>query len=140
MQVIRLFIAAGVCLFGALYAQADDLLVFGADWCPSCVALKAVLAKQPELADGYDLVIIDVDLEPAFAAKYAVKAVPVLVILHADGTIRRTVGFTGVENLKQWLQKNAKTTEQTLGYFYGPSPAGYRRTSTSSRSISFFTQ
>lgn len=108
MHALKLFIVAGVCLLGAFYARAaDELLVFGADWCPSCVKLKAVLSSQPELAAGYHLVIVDIDQEPELAARYQVRAVPVLVVLQANGKLRRTVGFTTIENLRQWLKNGA---------------------------------
>lgn len=86
-------------------ALAKDLLVFGAEWCPSCLQLKAAIEKDPALVDGFEVSIIDIDQEPELAKTYGVKTVPVLIVLHPDGTMRRKVGFRNAAELKAWLQK-----------------------------------
>lgn len=107
MGVMRYLSAAlWLCVFlSCAGALAKDLLVFGAEWCPSCAQLKAAIEKDPSLVDGFEVSIIDIEQEPQLAKTYDVKTVPLLIVLHRDGTLRRKVGFSGAADLKAWLQK-----------------------------------
>ena len=75
-------------------AQGAVLVDFSATWCGPCKKLEPVVH---ELAGDYDgrlkVVKVDVDKAPSTAAKFAVMAVPTL-ILFRDGRVRDQV--TGV--------------------------------------------
>lgn len=85
----------------------QTLLVFSADWCGPCKQLAAVIEKDPEVVAGFSVAQFDIDAEPELAKNYGVRSVPTLIVLEPSGKMRRKTGFTGSENLKQWLrQKN----------------------------------
>lgn len=92
------------CGFSAPAVCAKDLLVFGADWCPGCVQLKAAIEQDPELVDGFEVSLIDIDQEPDIAKVYGVKNIPVLIVLEPGGKLRRKVGFRNVAELRAWLK------------------------------------
>jgi thiol-disulfide isomerase/thioredoxin len=83
---------------------ADDLLIFGADWCPRCQELKAAIAADPALVDGYAVSFLDLDDNPELAKGYKIDVVPALLHLQPDGKIRRKVGFKNPAELKRWLK------------------------------------
>jgi thioredoxin-like negative regulator of GroEL len=98
------FVAAVVLAFTPSVAAADDLLIFSADWCPSCQQLKAAIEQDPALVNGYTVVILDLDKNPDLAKGYKVRTIPALLHLQPDGKIRRKVGFKNAAELKRWLE------------------------------------
>lgn len=88
-------------------AADQTLLIFSANWCGPCKQLAAVIEKEPEIVSGFSVAQFDIDSEPELAKNYGVRAVPTLIVLEPSGKMRRKTGFTGSEDLKQWLrQKN----------------------------------
>ena len=63
-------LAAAVLWLLAATAAADELLIFSADWCPSCQQLKAAIEQDPALVSGYEVVILDLDKNPDLAKGY----------------------------------------------------------------------
>lgn len=103
------FFFAVMLLLGLFWSPARaedlDLLVFGADWCPSCVQLKAALKNDPTLIKGYRVKIFDLTDAADLAKQYKITAVPALLVFTLDGEIRRKVGFTDAADLRRWLQE-----------------------------------
>lgn len=71
-------------------------VVFGADWCPDCRALEAVLAHplvEPVVDRGFVIVRVDVgrrDRNLDLLAEYGMdawKGIPAVAILEPDGTL-----------------------------------------------------
>lgn len=85
---------------------ADDLLIFSADWCPSCVRLKQAIQTNPAIVDGFVVSLIDFDADPELAASHGVKRIPTVVRVLSNGQTVKKVGFTTGADLKQWLQKH----------------------------------
>lgn len=105
MRITRILICAVVFLL--LFSSslvAAELLIFGADWCPSCHKLKAALSAQPELAASYSVTIFDIEKAPDLAKMYGITTVPALLVLKNNGAIKRKIGFTTPDNLKVWLR------------------------------------
>lgn len=105
MRITRILICAVIflLLFNASLVAAE-LLIFGADWCPSCHKLTAALSAQPTLAGNYTVTIFDVEKVPDLAKMYGITSVPALLVLKNNGAIKRKVGFTTPDNLKTWLR------------------------------------
>ena len=62
------------------------LLDFTARWCGPCKQLKPVItALAAEYAGHVEVVVVDVDDDPALTQRYDVRAMPTLVVLR-DGT------------------------------------------------------
>jgi thioredoxin-like negative regulator of GroEL len=120
---MRFFFA--VMLLGLFWLPAKaedlDLLVFGADWCPSCVQLKVALENDPTLIKGYRVKIFDLAADADLAKQYKITAVPALLVFTLDGEIRRKVGFTGAADLRRWLQeKKDQRTRLRVRYRLAP--------------------
>lgn len=103
MRYLFSFVICWSLLFSSV-GEAKDLLVFGADWCPSCVRLKTAIEKDPDLVAGFVVLMIDTDKEPEIAKAYGVKNIPVLIVLEPGGVLRRKVGFSTAAELKKWLR------------------------------------
>lgn len=87
------------------------LLFFTSAGSPWCQRLRSTTLGDPDLAPLLRAVTIeeiDVDREPAQAARYQVRGVPTLVLLAPDGQVRRTLnGFVSPADLRNALQGQA---------------------------------
>lgn len=103
---MRFFFAVMLLCFCISTAAAEDLdlLIFGADWCPSCAQLKTAIENDPTLIAGYRVKIFDLADDADLASRYKITAVPALLAFTTDGEIRRKIGFNGVSDLRRWLQ------------------------------------
>ena len=81
------------------------LVDFGAEWCPPCRAMSAVIDLIGKEMDGKAIVgKLDVDNNPEFTAKYGVRNLPTFLIFK-DGTLKeRIVGATPKSVLEQKLK------------------------------------
>jgi len=108
-------------------AAADQslvLVVFGADWCGPCKALKAKTLDSPEFkeqAGALHLAEVDVDAEAGMARDYAVTAVPTLVLLTVDNKlVGRRSGFMATAELLLWLREARERVKE--GKWEGTAP------------------
>ena len=98
------FIVAGLLLLAPATCHATDLLIFSAEWCSSCLQLKAAIEQDPALVDNYNVVILDFDKNPDLVKSYKIRSIPAILHLRSDGTIRRKIGFKNAAELKRWLE------------------------------------
>ena len=75
-------------------AGATPVLVdFTADWCPPCKMIAPVLAQiAAENADRLRVVALDVDANPATAARYNVLGMPTLALFVRGELVTTVVG------------------------------------------------
>lgn len=96
-------------LVEAARTRQPVVAVFGAGWCPHCRRLRHdVLPSHEVAAAGADLLWaeIDVDRAPDLARRYAIDAVPTLLLIGPDGAVRqRIVGLIGAEDLAARLRR-----------------------------------
>ena len=87
----------------AVDAGIPVVLVFAADWCPSCRRFRRTTLMEPTvqaLADEVIWVAVDVDRHPGTARAWGARATPTLFFVEPDGkVVGRVVGAISSEEL-----------------------------------------
>ncbi|MCX8074299.1 MAG: thioredoxin [Clostridia bacterium] len=81
------------------------LVDFCADWCGPCMKLKPILEEISSSRAGYNIASINVDNSPNIVRKYAVDAIPTLIIFKSGKAIDRHTGFITKENIQSLMDK-----------------------------------
>ena len=82
------------------------LIIFTADWCGPCKAAKKAMKEHVDLkrmVDSYEVVEYNFDIAVPMRRKYNVNKVPTFIITVDDNEVRRQVGFSSVDKLKNFL-------------------------------------
>jgi thioredoxin-like negative regulator of GroEL len=83
---------------------AEDLIIFSANWCPSCVVLKNFIENNPQEIK-YDYQIIDIDQNKDIKRKFNITKIPTSIIVSENGKeISRLIGYNST-TYKNWLKK-----------------------------------
>jgi len=83
-----------------------QLIIFSADWCGPCQAAKKAMKENVDLkriVDSYDVVQYNFDIAIPMRRKYNVNKVPTFIVIADGEEIRRQVGFSSKEKLKNFL-------------------------------------
>ena len=75
-----------------------------APWCGPCRMVSPALEQlATDLAGRVKLVKVNVDTAPALAQRFAVQAVPTLLVLHDGRVVARQAGAAPAHVLRTWL-------------------------------------
>lgn len=100
-QILALFFALFITTSTVI---AEDLIVFSADWCPSCIILKNFIENNPEEIK-YDYQIIDIDKHKDIKRKFNITKIPTSIIISENGKeISRLIGYNST-TYKNWLER-----------------------------------
>ena len=83
-----------------------QLLIFSADWCSPCKAAKKAMKENVSLkriVDSYEVLEYNFDIAIPMRRKYNVNKVPTFIVVADGEEIRRQVGFSNTEKLKNFL-------------------------------------
>lgn len=101
------FALASLLMLLVASAKGDDLYVFTRTGCSPCDRLKAAIADHPDILVGLEVYKVDAALRPDIATKWRVTGVPVVILVRNGREIRRRVGFTTTQDLRDWLDDAA---------------------------------
>jgi|GEM_PF-5361796 thioredoxin 1 len=81
------------------------LVKFGADWCPPCRQLDAVLDRSEGRLDGVKIVRINVDEKPEIASHYGIAAIPHMMLFKEGKVVSTSTGFQNADQLEDWTKR-----------------------------------
>lgn len=77
------------------------LLKFYADWCLPCKQMAPILEEANQVLD-YDILEVDIELDPELSEEYAVRSVPTFILVDNTGAILKR--FTGKATKDQLIE------------------------------------
>jgi len=76
-----------------------EVLVFDANWCGACRAMRPVVAQLQ--GEGFDIREVDVDKNRADAMRFSVHSIPTFVLVRDGQEVRRAAGIMPAESVRQ---------------------------------------
>ena len=87
-----------------LKATGPVVVDFWAEWCGPCRMIAPALEEiSASLGDKVKIVKLNVDENPAVAAKYGIMSIPTLMIFKNGEMASRQVGAAPKQKLEQWV-------------------------------------
>jgi len=94
-----------------IQAAVPVVVDFYTPWCGPCKLLAPVLEQLAGEFDGrLKFGRANVEETPDLAATFEVSGVPTLMLFRGGEAVDQVVGFSGLRQLKAWLDKAANTT------------------------------
>lgn len=90
--------------FDASVAEGTSLVDFWATWCGPCRMQAPILEQlDEELGGRVKICKVDVDEQPALAARFGVMSIPTLVVMQDGKAVNTVVGLHSLDQLKELL-------------------------------------
>ena len=87
-----------------LNATTPVVVDFWAEWCGPCRMIAPALEEiSGSLGDRVKIVKLNVDENPATAAKYGIMSIPTLMLFKNGELASRQVGAAPKQKLEQWI-------------------------------------
>jgi thioredoxin 1 len=95
--------------FDAELGKHRELLMvdFWAEWCAPCRAIAPTLEELVREANGsVTLAKVNVDEQPALAARYAIRSIPTILFVKGGKVVDQVIGAVPKAQLKKKLDAN----------------------------------
>ncbi len=79
------------------------LVDFWAAWCGPCRMLAPVL-EELDGREDFKIVKVDVDAEPALAARFGIESIPTLLLFRNGQLVNRSVGLVSQTEILRMMQ------------------------------------
>jgi thioredoxin 2 len=86
---------------------------FWADWCGPCRMVGPVLEQLArEMAGKVKLVKVDADRAAALSRRFAIRHIPMLLLLSEGRVVAQRAGAAGAPELRAWVREALATTRR----------------------------
>lgn len=100
--------------------EGDRIVLFWAEWCPHCKAIKSLENEQPKQWDLLEkrggvstskgtvpALNYEVDEAPAIVEKYKIASFPTVLLIKSDGsTVQQTEGGRNLKGWEEFVKEN----------------------------------
>ncbi len=93
--------------FDGAISEGLTVVDFWAGWCGPCRAMAPQFEKAAQLRPAYRFAKVDVDAEPAVAARYGIRSIPTLMVLRDGEPVAAQAGVMRAEQLVEALDRIA---------------------------------
>ena len=91
----------------ALARPGITVIDFSAGWCGPCRAMAPQFERAAEQRPDYRFAKVDVDAQPALAARYGIQSIPTLMVLREGEPVAAQAGVIPAEQLVEALDRIA---------------------------------
>ena len=105
---------ADAALFDKQTTRSDVPVVvdFWADWCGPCHAMAPIFEQvSRELEPNFRFLKVDTEAHPEIAARYGVRGIPNLVVIHKGRVLAQQAGAVDAGRLRAWLKQAAAAVQ-----------------------------
>ena len=88
-------------IFNETIAAGTTLVDFWAVWCGPCRMQSPVLDAFAEKQDAVKVCKVNVDEQPALAARFGVMSIPTLIAFRDGEILKKRVGLSRIEEIEE---------------------------------------